>query len=198
MHWSMYHTYLMEQPRGFLRREFGSKWIKNGYSLMRQALVCGPCDEDRRRMFNLLIAEEQWYALGRPYYHLYPKIVPFLCRTDLSRLTGDIAKESLYDALRIVATCCVLADDVLEPDLLARDRDSVATEAAIRRARARGLVGWTVGRGLEVPPHWRGGCLATYYYGPRPGVPKIRYRAGCVVHKNIVKEVPSGYLRTDA
>ena len=65
----------------------------------------------------------------------------------------------------------------------------------VDRAKRRGKIGWNVGRNIEVSPHIRGPSPAALYWtGKGHSVPIIRFRAGCVVHKKKISEIPTGFL----
>lgn len=120
----------------------------------------------------------------------------------LSKVAGDLSKESDAKILRLAASVLLLTTDyeesVILPDVLKDDEQRWLDHKELRqqlmeKAHRRGKVGWNVGQHLEVSPHWRGPCpLALYYYGPRPGVPRYRYRRGCMVHRQAVTQIPTG------
>lgn len=104
------------------------------------------------------------------------------------------------DLFKVVATLCLFDEDpeIVEPIVLAKDREKYAktgdrkyVEKAIRNHR----FGFDVGRRIEVSPHLRAASPAALYWtGPGRKVPRIRFRKGCVVKRNKLAEVPTGYL----
>jgi hypothetical protein len=58
----------------------------------------------------------------------------------------------------------------------------------------RGKIGWNVGRNITMSPHYRGPSPAALYWtGKGRNIPKIRFRAGTIVHREIVEKIPQGY-----
>lgn len=103
--------------------------------------------------------------------------------------------------LKLVCTLCLLENDpaVIEPDVLDKDRsnyESQPNQAIVDRAVRRGKIGWNVGRKIELIPHVRGPSpFALYWTGKGRTVPLVRYRKGCIVHKEVVTRVPTGFGR---
>jgi hypothetical protein len=104
-------------------------------------------------------------------------------------------KSTRSDIIRLVCTLCLLENDpsVIEPDVLDKDRAKYELDPSqiiVDRAVRRGKVGWNVGRKIEVSPHIRGPSpIALYWTGKGRTVPLIRYRKGCVVHKELINKV---------
>lgn len=280
------------------------------YSIRQQQLVAGQDDPaaylsrgEFTRIFNLHEAERLWIKAGRPFYNLWPKVIPFLLKVNLTKVPasqvllplgelalrfptdstfkvgfksgnhankelpaqalfvnqfqkpdikdgkafvitvqvnehptdiiytshttnslfledgrsveecmqavhtedGDLKIESSREILRIAVTCCLLstdlADDLVLPEVLKADEEKwkkTHDPKFPKRAKQRGVYGWSIGKSLHegrtVDPHWRGPCpLAVYYYGPRPGTPRLRYRKGCWVHREQVERIPTGH-----
>lgn len=90
--------------------------------------------------------------------------------------------------------------DAIEPDILFKDRSKwdSATDSEKKRleekaVNRRGRIGFHVGRICETSPHWRNPHLALFWTGKGRTKPKIKLRSGCVVKRNRLKEVPTGY-----
>lgn len=86
--------------------------------------------------------------------------------------------------------------DLVRPEVLSDDerRASIANrEALANKARRRGKVGWSVGAGVEVSPHIRVPHPALYHVGPGRKEQVILFRAGSVVHRSKIEQVPTGY-----
>ena len=116
----------------------------------------------------------------------------------------QVPEQIVLDCVRLCCTLCLLEHDpaIVEPDVLADDRNKfIATgdQKYIDKARRRGKFGWNIGRNIEVSPHYRGPCLAALYWtGPGKTVPKIRFRKGCIVHREVVERLPQGFEGDDA
>ena len=108
----------------------------------------------------------------------------------------------ITDLTRLVCTICLLADnpEIVQPDVL--NCDATKFEATqdpkyITKAHNRGKVGWTVGKDIDLTksPHYRNSCLAALYWtGKGKLIPRIRFRAGCLVNRKLVNTIPTGYL----
>ena len=108
-------------------------------------------------------------------------------------------RAALKFAVRIVAGCCLLASDpdIVVPDVLAADRqryDETGDLKYVEKAQRRGKVGWNVGARLEVDPHYRRAHLGLRWCGKGRTEPRIVPIAGCLVKRQKLKEVPTGYL----
>lgn len=107
--------------------------------------------------------------------------------------------EPLIDnCVRLCCTLCLLGNDpeVISPDVLADDRakfDETGDQKYVEKARRRGKIGWDVGRQIEVIPHFRRPHLMLAWTGAGRTIPKIVPRRGSVVHREIVKKLPSGF-----
>lgn len=111
----------------------------------------------------------------------------------------EIPQKILDDVIRLCCTLCLLEDDpeIIEPDVLDADRmkfQQTKDPKFIDKALRRHKVGWNVGRTLQVSPHYRGPSPAALYWtGPGRAVPKIRFRRGTIVHREIVEKLPQGH-----
>lgn len=112
----------------------------------------------------------------------------------------------LEAALRLVCTVCLLARDpsIVEPDVLSSDEeraesarrsgDTTELERLVDKARRRGRKGWTIGRRLEVDPHYRRPHLGLRWTGEGKKVPRVVPVKGVIVHRQRIAEVPTGRL----
>lgn len=106
---------------------------------------------------------------------------------------------ALKFAARIVAGCCLLASDpdIVVPDVLAADRqryDETGDLKYVEKAHRRGKIGWNVGARLEMDPHYRRAHLGLRWCGKGRTEPRIVPISGCLVKRQKLKEVPTGYL----
>jgi hypothetical protein len=139
---------------------------------------------------------------------------PMTHRTVEEQVLGACSKPSLFGSvpgmslmtpsltfqcLRIIATLCLIADnpEFVRAEVLAADEDKyeqTRDEKYVEKAKRRGKFGWTIGKHVEVSPHFRNGCLALYWTGRGRGIPTIRWRKESIVHREIVQSVPQGCM----
>ncbi len=85
-----------------------------------------------------------------------------------------------------------------EPILLKRDQgkqlDAEGLQRAIERAKRNGRNGMTIGRTLELSPHFRSPHFGIRWTGKGRTVPKLVPVKGCVVSRNKLYPIPTGYL----
>jgi len=108
----------------------------------------------------------------------------------------------IANVVRLACTLCLLGDDpeILKPEILNKDAARANPENIERlqqKAAKRGKLGWSVGRDLEVIPHYRRPHPALVWTGKGKTIPKIILRAGSIVHREIVGRVPTGYGEED-
>ena len=137
-------------------------------------------------MVNDTVEEQVLKAIGMP--------------NKLSGLPQGFAMSNalILQCMRIVATLCLIANnpEFVCPEVLARDEEKyerTKDKKYVERAKRNHKVGWTVGKHIEMSPHLRNGCLALYWTGCGRTVPKIRWRKGSIVHRDIVQKVPQGW-----
>jgi hypothetical protein len=112
---------------------------------------------------------------------------------------GEDAIECATACARVVCTICLLADDpdVIKPDVLNDDiakYESTGDQKYVEKAHRRGKVGWLVGAGIEIDPHFRRAHFALRWTGEGHKVPKIVPVKSAIVHRSKIAEVPTGYL----
>jgi hypothetical protein len=127
-----------------------------------------------------------------------------MLRDDPSATVGlAIPPTAKASIIKLVCTLCLLENDssIIEPDVLDKDRakyERQPDQTIVDRAVRRGKIGWNVGRKIETIPHVRGPSpLALYWTGPGRRIPLIRYRKGCIVHKELVTKVPTSFEDDD-
>lgn len=85
-------------------------------------------------------------------------------------------------AVRIALTVCMLADDpeIITPDVLSDQQGRFDKEAdekwkmrAREKAKNKGVFGWSVGKNIEVTPHFRRPHFAIRHTGQGRKIPKI-------------------------
>ena len=110
-------------------------------------------------------------------------------------------------ATRIALTVCMLADDpeIITPDVLKDDqgryekeKDEAWKRTAERRARNKGVFGWSIGKNIEVAPHVRRPHWAIRHKGKgQKKTPELVRVKGCKVKGGKLTTVPTGYMRDD-
>jgi hypothetical protein len=121
---------------------------------------------------------------------------------------ADIKQRIIGDRVaRIVAAVGLLDkddNDLFQPEVLAADRqkyedakkakDQKKMDALVEKARRRGKVGWSIGEHIEMSPHVRRPHFFNVPCGKGRTQRKLVWRKGSVVHRDKLKEVPTGYL----
>lgn len=112
---------------------------------------------------------------------------------------SNIELEAVTECVRVSCGVSLMAHDprLVEPIVLKSDEakyretgDRKYVEKAIRR----GVFGFNVGANIEVSPHYRRAHFALRWTGKGRETPKIVPVKGCVVRRQSVTEVPTGYL----
>lgn len=110
------------------------------------------------------------------------------------QIPGDVRMA----CVKLVCAICLLADDqsLIEPEVLSKDLgryEQTHDQALVDKARRRGKLGWSIGKGIEVIPHIRRPHMALFWTGKGRLIPRIGWRKGSVVHRDTVLKVPSGF-----
>ena len=163
-----------------------------------------------QRFWSLMITliGDDGIAASELFLSLY-KVTEDTLLEDVQRLVTanlreDLDPVGLTNCLKLVCTICLLGTDselierdVLADDLRSYENASLAQRAAIEaRAMRRGKNGFAIGRVVESSPHWRNPHPCLVHTGKGGSVPKIIFRKGCVVNKELATKVPSEYLGT--
>ena len=234
-----------------------------------------------------LLMEGWWAVNNRPFYNVWPKIIPMLTRLDLSQLQGNMMKpryktvclrfpvqdnpltfngvtlrsllvgpvetprgygyftaqdygevengystittdwvtmyqdrslaetlagrkqrpsathglpipiEITMDAWRLVFTLALLDDDpeLIERIVLAADRDNyerTGDQKYVAKAERRGVLGWDIGKRIEVMPHYRRPHLGLRWCGEGRTQARIVPIKGAIIHREAVVKMPTG------
>lgn len=200
--------------------------------------------------------EALWYEQQRPFYKVWPSIMPYLIKTKLSLTVKDlnlhrqafaillpkgngtilvytnpeilavgvqlpdlsfgisiitgidtvietaIEEHPQYTPkLRLAIAILLLEHDpsIIEPEVLSKDRlkwEETKDLKYVTKAIRRGITGWRVGEKVEVIPHFRKPHFAIRWTGKGSTIPKLTAIKGSIVHREIVEQVPTGYLDT--
>lgn len=115
----------------------------------------------------------------------------------------NLTSEVLAPCLRIAIAVALLAKDptIIEPEVLACD-DAIFQKTHdikyVEKAKRRGVIGWNIGRECETMPHTRRPHFAIRWMGKGgKKVPRLRSIKGCVVHREFMTKVPTGYITPD-
>lgn len=111
----------------------------------------------------------------------------------------DVDPDVVDTAARIVCAICMLAGDpdLIEPEPLEADRvkwEATHDMALIEKAGRRGKRAWAVGKHIEVAPGFRRPHFAIRWCGKGGTEPRLRPIRGCLVRRQAVVEVPTGFL----
>ncbi len=115
-----------------------------------------------------------------------------------------VPNKIIIDCVKLCLTLRLIKDDpdLIEPDVMSKDRcrydsaDPVLKNMLIQKAIRRGKYAFKIGHLLEssnMSPHLRRPHPALVWTGEGRRVPKIVARKGSIVHRERVKQVPTGY-----
>jgi hypothetical protein len=150
------------------------------------------------QFYQQLNSERTWEDARKPYYNVWPSIVPMLTRLNLDldsgliqlrlpalciRLGVQIPETLIDDCVRLCCSLCLLENDrsVIEPDVLGKNRDKFEASGDDRyvdKAHRRGKIGLNVGRYIEVASHYRRPHIALVWTGRDRAVPRVVSRRG--------------------
>lgn len=108
-----------------------------------------------------------------------------------------VSEETIDRCVRTAVAICMLQDDpsILEPQVLSKDEYRVNEEnrdRLVAKAMRRGKFGFSLGKGIEVIPHIRRPHPALVWTGKGRTVPRIVFRRGSVIHREIIEKIPTG------
>lgn len=121
------------------------------------------------------------------------------------------ARESKYKevqslATRICLTVLMIQDDpdIITPDVLNehqsrydKETDEAWKNNARRKAKNKGVFGWSLGKHIEVAPHFRRPHWAVRWSGKGGTIPKVVPVKGCKVRDIALTSVPNGRMLED-
>lgn len=105
-------------------------------------------------------------------------------------------------SLRIAMGVALLGSDpmIFERDVLAKDQtkwNETQDAKYVERAKRRGVNGWSLGRHIEMLPHWRRPHMGLRWTGSGRTVPRIVPIRGAIVHRTQALTVPTGHQLPD-
>jgi len=93
------------------------------------------------------------------------------------------------------------ADGIVKPEVLEADKlkyEKTRDPKFIEKAKRVGKIGWTIGEESSIAsPHIRSAHMALFWTGPGRTIARIRHRRGCVVRREDITKVPTGYADDD-
>ena len=107
---------------------------------------------------------------------------------------GEMSMLTLITRIAVGVLMLAGNPDFCQPVILSKDIGKpIDEEAAIERAKKRGLIGFTLGKDIQVGPHVRRPHFAIRWTGKGASIPKYVPIKGCMVHRNKLLEVPTGF-----
>ena len=203
----------------FPKAEHKLSFDVDGKQYLIRSLICGPAFlRSKEQIYDgISIWVDFGETLGMCKLTNDPQIKDFPVLTYINMpikegVTVEVASKMLHDdptatygifmpndvksnIIRLICTLCLLENDptIIEPDVLDKDRANFEhnpTQIIIDRAVRRGKIGWNIGRKIETIPHVRGPSpLALYWIGKGRTIPLIRYRKGCIVHRDLITKI---------
>lgn len=115
---------------------------------------------------------------------------------------NDIEGRVIQLAVRLVLGVALIGFDpsIVDSVVLAKDADKyekTKDPKYLERAKNNGVVGWEIGRDIEVSPHYRHPHFAIRWTGTGRTVPKLRPIKGCIVKRKMIAQIPTGTDETE-
>ncbi len=101
--------------------------------------------------------------------------------------------------IRVFCGIALIANDpdFVEPVVIQADKDKYRKTGDykyVEKAIRRGVLGFDVGEGISISPHFRSPHFAIRWTGRGRSIPKVVPVKGCVVRRRGIADVPTGYL----
>lgn len=115
-------------------------------------------------------------------------------------LDGDnVDEEAIVNVVRLVSALCLLKDnpDLIEQEPLEADRakwEATHDPKYLEKAANRGTRRWSVGKHIDVAPGFRRPHFSIRWCGKGGTDPQLRPIKGCLVRRQKIEEIPTGYL----
>lgn len=115
---------------------------------------------------------------------------------------APVDEEVVTNVVRLIVALCLLKNnpDLIEQEPLEADRrkwEATHDPKYLEKAERRGTRRWSVGKHIEVEPGFRRPHFAIRWCGKGGTDPQIRPIKGCLVKRQKVEEIPTGYLDED-
>lgn len=116
-----------------------------------------------------------------------------------------IPSELILNTVRLALTVCLIDNDseLLERQALSRDQhklqraDEEERRRIFDRAKRRGKWAFSLGRKVEVIPHYRRPHLCVVWTGKGRSTPKVVKRKGSLIHRKKMEQIPTGFQDQD-
>ena len=114
-------------------------------------------------------------------------------------MQSEANTEQARRLFRIMTALCLLGDnpDLIEPLVLDKDRElfeRTQDPALVEKAVGKGKRGWAVGARLSAAAGFRRPHFGYRWTGPGKTIPKLVPIKGCIVRRQKLEEIPTGYL----
>lgn len=108
-----------------------------------------------------------------------------------------VPNELIDDCIRLYCTLALLQEEseVIERVVLSKDAakyQQTGDEKYVNKAERNGVVGWNVGRGIEVAPHYRRPHFGWRWTGEGRKIPRFVPIKGAIIHREMVEKLPTG------
>jgi len=114
----------------------------------------------------------------------------------------QVPDKLILDTVRLALTVCLIDDNAefLERQVLSKDNIKFSTAKTdeektklYNKAKRRGKWAFSLGKSIEIIPHYRRPHPAIVWTGKGRTILKIIMRKGSLIHKNKIEQVPTGY-----
>jgi len=178
-------------------------------ALVRSFLV-SMTEQHRTSNAGMLVGIDEWREGQEVPNHTVTVVSLAPGTTVMSRLvrgreiTGTLIEAGVNDTtvdnvFRFAVALCLLKDqmDLVSPEPLEADRskwDATHDPKLLEKAARRGKRCWSIGKHIEVAPGFRRPHFAIRWMGKGGTDPRLRPIKGCLVRREKLAEVPTGYL----
>lgn len=118
----------------------------------------------------------------------------------------QVPEELILNTVRLALTICLIDDNAEFLEQQALNKDEAKLNAAktdeerarlFDKAKRRGKWGFSLGKSIEVIPHYRRPHPCVVWTGKGRTIPKIVSRKGSFIHRNKLEQIPTGFEETN-